>query len=87
MGFFHGAVFFGSNRGMETPAHIDSRLTELEIKTSFNEDLLEQLNQTVFRQQEQIDALIREVHELRRQTPDGGVQRGTSLRDELPPHY
>ena len=72
---------------METPAHIDSRLTELEIKTSFNEDLLEQLNQTVFRQQEQIDALIREVHELRRQNPDGGVQRGGNLRDELPPHY
>ena len=30
---------------METPAHIDNRLTDLEVKTSFNEDLLEQLNQ------------------------------------------
>lgn len=66
---------------------IEQRLTELEIKISFQEDLLEQLNRTVFRQQEQIDALIREVHELRRQNPEGGVQRGTSLRDELPPHY
>lgn len=66
---------------------IEQRLTDLEIKISFQEDLLEQLNQTVFRQQEQIDALIREVHELRRQNPEGGVQRGTSLLDELPPHY
>lgn len=72
---------------METPAHIDKRLTDLEVKTSFNEDLLEQLNQIVFRQQEQIDALIREVHELRRQNPDGGPQGGSNLRDELPPHY
>ncbi|MBV8124566.1 MAG: SlyX family protein, partial [Paucibacter sp.] len=38
---------------------IEQRLTDLEIKISFQEDLLEQLNQTVFRQQEQIDALIR----------------------------
>lgn len=72
---------------METPDIIDHRLTELEIKTSFNEDLLEQLNQTVFRQQEQIEALIREVRELRRQQPDNGPGATPGLRDELPPHY
>lgn len=71
---------------MEHPEQIDHRLTELEIKSSFNEDLLEQLNQIVFRQQEQIDALIREVRELRRQQPEnsGGM---SGPRDELPPHY
>lgn len=66
---------------------IDKRLMGLEIKASFTEDLVEQLNQTIFQQQQQIDALIREVSQLRQQTPDGGIGSFTSLRDELPPHY
>ncbi|NBW25050.1 MAG: SlyX family protein [Betaproteobacteria bacterium] len=63
------------------------RLTALEIKASFSEDLLDKLDQTVIRQQTQIDALISEVLHLRQQlgNPDPLV-RGT-LRDELPPHY
>ena len=65
---------------------IDKRLMDLEIKASFTEDLVEQLNQTIF-QQQQIDALIREVSQLRQQTPDGGTGGFRSLRDELPPHY
>lgn len=75
------------NAPATSPSHeqVDQRLTELEIKASFTEDWLEQLNQTIFRQQEQIDALIREISQLRRQIPEGnGV---THLRDELPPHY
>ncbi len=71
--------------GSPSPDPIDERLTELEIKASFTEDWLEQLNQTIFRQQEQIDALIREISQLRRQMPEGNTV--THLRDELPPHY
>ena len=67
--------------------HIDQRLMDLEIKVCFTEDLVEQLNQTIFQQQQQIDALIREVRQLRQQTPDGGTGGFRSLRDELPPHY
>ena len=66
---------------------IDKRLMDLEIKASFTEDLVEQLNQTIFQQQQQIDALIREVGQLRQQTPDSGAGGFRSLRDELPPHY
>ena len=66
---------------------IDKRLMALEIKASFNEDLVEQLNQTIFQQQQQIDSLIREVSQLRQQTPDGGTGGFRSQRDELPPHY
>jgi SlyX protein len=66
---------------------LDKRLMDLEIKASFTEDLVEQLNQTIFLQQQQIDALIREVSQLRQQTPDGGSGGFRSLRDELPPHY
>ena len=66
----------------------DHRLTELEIKASFNEDLLEQLNQIVIRQQQQIDALTRELIQLRRQLPEAGSASAFSRAiDELPPHY
>lgn len=70
-----------------TDPRVDGRLTELEIKASFTEDLLEQLNLTIFRQQEQIDQLIREVAVLRQggQDPNAGAARNP--RDEVPPHY
>lgn len=76
-----------SNTGMEHPNDIDKRLTDLEIKASFTEDLLDQLNQTVFRQQEHIDFLLREIAQLRQQNQDAGSGGFRSLRDELPPHY
>ena len=66
---------------------LQERIMELEIKASYTEDLLEQLNMTIYRQQEQIGALINELRELKRQTPDGGTGGPRNLRDELPPHY
>lgn len=72
----------------EAENNLQSRVMELEIKASYTDDLLEQLNMTVYRQQQQIDALINEVRELKRQAPDGGGAGGPrNLRDELPPHY
>ena len=44
---------------------MESRLTELEIKISFNEDQLEELNKIVYRQQQQIGSLVNEVRALR----------------------
>jgi SlyX protein len=72
---------------METPDPIDRRLTELEIKASFNEDLLEQLNAQVFRQQEQMAALLREVQALRERSAEQPPARLRDLRDDIPPHY
>lgn len=65
----------------------DIRLTELEIKASFTEDLLDQLNQVIVRQQQQIDSLIRALANLNQQASDVGSGGFRSLRDELPPHY
>lgn len=76
-----------SNTGMEQSTDIEQRLTDLEIKASFTEDLVEHLNQTVFRQQEQIDTLLREILQLRQQGADNTAGGPRSLRDELPPHY
>ena len=66
---------------------LQERMMELEIKSSYAEDLLEQLNMTIYRQQQQIDMLINEVSELKRQAPEGGQGAPRNLRDELPPHY
>jgi len=65
----------------------EQRLTELEIKASFADDLLEQLNQQVWRQQQQIDQLLQEIAALRAQLRDSATPSFRSLRDELPPHY
>lgn len=65
----------------------DERLTQLEIKQSYTEDLLDTLNDMVVKQQDQIDLLLRELGQLRRQGTDDGQPRFRSLRDELPPHY
>jgi SlyX protein len=65
----------------------EERITELEIKASYVEDTLDQLNLTIYRQQQQIDALIAEVRNLRQQVPAEGGGGGRNLRDELPPHY
>ncbi|HVL10298.1 MAG TPA: SlyX family protein [Burkholderiaceae bacterium] len=71
---------------MHDSTDIDQRLTDLEIKAAYADDLLDQLNQTIFRQQQQIERLARELDALRRQIPEGGAPP-QSLRDELPPHY
>ena len=72
---------------MENAINTGQRLTDLEIKASFQEDLLDELNQIVVRQQQQIDQLIREIAHLRESSTDGGVGASRNLRDELPPHY
>jgi SlyX protein len=69
------------------PHVTDKRLTDLEIKVSLAEDLMDQLNQTIFRQQQQIDLLMREITDVRNQIPEERTTQLPSLRDELPPHY
>ena len=65
----------------------DHRLNELEIKASFSEDLLDQLNQVVIRQQLQIDNLNRQIEALRQRIPEAGSGMVSRAGDELPPHY
>lgn len=66
---------------------VESRLTDLEIKISFTEDMVDELNRTVFRQQQQIDLLTQQVKALREQVQTSEPAEPRSLRDELPPHY
>ena len=66
---------------------MESRLNDLEIKISYTEDMVDELNLTIFRQQQQIDQLIRQVTTLREQVQNAAPAEQLSLRDELPPHY
>ncbi|WP_153130616.1 SlyX family protein [Dechloromonas hortensis] len=66
---------------------MESRITELEIKISYAEDMIDELNHTIFRQQQQIDLLISQLRALREQMQTSQPNEALSLRDELPPHY
>ena len=64
----------------------EERITNLEIKLSFTEDLIEKLNETVYKQQQQIEFLYRELKTIKEQASSSGGGGG-SLKDEIPPHY
>ncbi|MDO9224877.1 MAG: SlyX family protein [Pseudomonadota bacterium] len=66
---------------------MEARLIEIEIKLSYAEDTLETLNQTVFRQQEQIDQLRMLVVRLTNQIQDLTPPERRESLDERPPHY
>ena len=72
---------------MDSLHDTDQRLTALEIKASYSEDLLEQLNLIIYRQQQQIDALVHELQQVRQQQSSSSAGAPRNLRDELPPHY
>ena len=66
---------------------MESRLEQIEAKLSLAEDLLEELNTTIYRQQQQIDQLQRELAAVREQVRTAMPAESRSLRDEVPPHY
>ncbi|HEX2009343.1 MAG TPA: SlyX family protein [Roseateles sp.] len=72
---------------MDTAQALEQRITELEIKASFTEDLVDTLNGIVARQQQQIELLARQLTELKQQGSGEGAVTVRSLREELPPHY
>lgn len=65
----------------------DQRLTDLEIKLSFQEDALDALNATVVRQQQTIDLMVRELRHLRALIPQDSGSHILRAQDEVPPHY
>ena len=75
------------NTRMTNPDTTDQRLTNLEIKATYTEDLVELLDKIIVRQQHQIDLLLREVAELRQPAANSTQTTGFSLRDNLPPHF
>ena len=64
----------------------DDRITNLEVKLSFTEDLIEKLNEMIYKQQQQIEFLYRELKAIKEQASSGG-SGNSSLKDDIPPHY
>jgi len=66
---------------------MEFRLAEIEMKVSFSEELLEELNRTVYRQQRQIDQLQKDLQALREQVRNSLPAEPRDPLDETPPHY
>lgn len=66
---------------------MEDRLEKIEGKLSLAEDLLEELNKTIYRQQREIEFLRQEVVTLRQQLQSAMPAEPRNLQDEVPPHY
>ncbi|WFU57958.1 SlyX family protein [Bradyrhizobium pachyrhizi] len=71
---------------MNDTARLSERIDALEVRLTYQDEAIETLNQTITAQWKQIDALTRQIAELRdrlqeaeRQAPGPGNER--------PPHY
>jgi SlyX protein len=65
---------------------MNERLNNLETKLSFTEDLVDELNQMIYKQQQLIEFLHQEIKGLKDQLNSQALET-RSLRDEIPPHY
>jgi SlyX protein len=67
----------------------DNRIIELEIKTAYQEDLLQELNKIVGQQQQQIgrlEATCKLLNERIKSLSTEGSGGGENI-EEVPPHY
>ena len=66
---------------------MDDRFVELETRLAFQEEYIEGLSRTVSRQQQIIDALRRELDELRQRLQALPARPWEPQGEETPPHY
>jgi SlyX protein len=70
------------------PTMSEARLIDIETKLTFQEDQLEELNKTVYQQQQKIERLEAICEALARQMrslAEAGNEKGAA--NERPPHY
>ncbi|WP_410499504.1 SlyX family protein [Chitinibacter sp. S2-10] len=72
---------------MDEPKATEQRIEELEIRLALQDDLLDELNAIIARQQLQIDQLASELRMLQQNQASPDQQSPRSLFDEIPPHY
>ncbi|MBK8336035.1 MAG: SlyX family protein [Sterolibacteriaceae bacterium] len=72
---------------MPADSTIEARITELEVKLCFADDLLDALNRTVYRQQQEIDQLRQELRVMRQQVQASLPAEPRNPQDDIPPHY
>ena len=71
------------------PASHDSsqRMDELEIRLSFQDELLCQLDEVVREQADQLETLRAELKTLRAELREQPAGQAFKLEEEIPPHY
>ena len=68
----------------------EHRLTELEIQTALQEDLINQLNDIVANMQQTLDlqqAQLRLLYQKKNKKSNPTDEKPYNLLDEVPPHY
>ena len=65
---------------------LSERIDTLEARLTYQDDTIEQLNQTITAQWKQIDALTRQLTELKERLQDA-ENSATAPVNERPPHY
>ncbi len=68
-------------------SEIENRITDLEIKFTHQDDLVDQLNKIVTSQQFIIEKLQKDVLDLKTLFADSEVSANRTLKDDIPPHY
>ena len=75
---------------MSAAGDLEHRITELEIQTALQEDLISSLNDIVAKMQQTLDlqqAQLRLLYQRMQDKGANGEREPYSLRDEVPPHY
>ncbi|WP_416189865.1 SlyX family protein [Neisseria sp. CCUG17229] len=69
---------------------LENRITELEIQTALQDDLIASLSDTIAKMQQTLDlqqAQMRVLYQKMQDKGANGEREAYSLRDEIPPHY
>ena len=66
---------------------LEDRITELEIKFSHQDHLVDELNKIISNQQISIDKLINEIQNIKISLEGSASQSNRTLEDDVPPHY
>jgi SlyX protein len=66
---------------------LEKRIIDLEVKFSFQEELLAELNEIITKQQFTIERLQRDMKALQSTMDSGDGAENRSMKDDIPPHY
>ena len=71
---------------MNDATKLNARIDALEVRLTYQDETIETLNQTITAQWKQIDALTRQIAELRDRLQDA-ERLAPGPSNERPPHY
>lgn len=66
---------------------MNEKITDIEIRLTYQESALQELNDVIVKQQNQIDKLIADVNRLRRQLDSSAELVRSQSEETPPPHY